>query len=192
MAPIILGSSSIFRKRVLEEAGFVFTVMAADIDEKAIRDPDPAELTLKIARAKAKALLPRIAEPAFLITSDQVDLWKNEIREKPESPDEARRWLREYHGEPVTTVTAVVVTNTANGCSRVGVDMASIVFRPISAYAIERAIERGNVLRCGGGIDNQDPDLLPYIERIHGEASSFTGLPISLTRLLLSSAGYQN
>ncbi len=54
---IVLGSSSKWRKEVLRSMGYTFTTMSPDIDEKAIRDADPHILTLKIARAKAEALL---------------------------------------------------------------------------------------------------------------------------------------
>jgi predicted house-cleaning NTP pyrophosphatase (Maf/HAM1 superfamily) len=37
-----------------------FETISPDIDEKAIRDPDAHKLTLKIARAKAEALLPQV------------------------------------------------------------------------------------------------------------------------------------
>ena len=49
------------------------------------RDPNPKQLTLKIARAKAEALLEKVKQPAILITSDQVIVCAGEIREKPES-----------------------------------------------------------------------------------------------------------
>ena len=97
--PIILGSSSIWRKQVLTNLGYKFTTMSPDIDEKAIRynwryyftvltlfrDPDPTKLTLMIANAKADALLSKVTEPSILITSDQVIVCNGVIREKPES-----------------------------------------------------------------------------------------------------------
>lgn len=49
---LILGSQSKYRKGVLEELGYKFDTLSADIDEKAIRDSDPSELVLKIGRAK--------------------------------------------------------------------------------------------------------------------------------------------
>lgn len=73
---VILGSSSKWRKEMLSKMGYTFDTMSPDIDEKgnwyytgqtllrlrclAIRDPNPHVLTLKIARAKAEALLPKV------------------------------------------------------------------------------------------------------------------------------------
>src|SRR5690348_16127972 len=102
---IVLGSSSKWRREVLERLGYQFSCMSPDIDEKAIRHPDPKEMTLMIARAKGQALLSKvltsfrkkhnsiakfvedkqISEPTLLITSDQVVSWNGQVREKPES-----------------------------------------------------------------------------------------------------------
>ena len=62
---IILGSSSRWRKQILEQAGYTFKVMSPDIDEKAIRHADSEQLALAIANAKADKLLEQITEPAI-------------------------------------------------------------------------------------------------------------------------------
>ncbi|KAG8499071.1 hypothetical protein CXB51_005482 [Gossypium anomalum] len=77
---IILGSSSLPRRKILAEMGYEFTLMSADIDEKGIRKEKPEELVMALAEAKADAILQRLpvgdyvkeAEPTLLITSDQI------------------------------------------------------------------------------------------------------------------------
>jgi len=78
---LILGSQSENRKTVLERAGYTFDVLVSGIDEKAIRHNDFYELPLLLAKAKAEALLPRIKEPAFLITADQIIVERRSARE---------------------------------------------------------------------------------------------------------------
>src|SRR5688572_5143829 len=94
--PLILGSSSQWRRKVLESTGRPFEVMSPDIDEKAIRHADPRIMTVNIALAKAAALLPRITVPSILITTDQVAVFDGQVREKPRDGNEARRWLADY------------------------------------------------------------------------------------------------
>ena len=113
---VVLGSKSFTRKLLLGELGVPFECVPADIDEKAIRDPDPEVLVMKLANAKADALA---ARPAFapseggqntlLLTSDQVVVFEGQIREKPESADEAREFIRGYGRSPCRTVGAIVV-----------------------------------------------------------------------------------
>ena len=109
---VILGSASRSRKCVLNRAGYNFRVMTADIDEKAIRFNDPKKLVLTLANAKADALLPKINEPAILITADQVVFCNAKIREKPESENEARAFLESYAQYPAECVNGVAITNT--------------------------------------------------------------------------------
>ncbi|CAN0297862.1 unnamed protein product, partial [Laminaria digitata] len=69
---VVLGSSSRHRRAVMEALGWQFSTASPDIDEKAIRDPDPRKMCAEIARAKAEALVGRLDKPGLLITSDQV------------------------------------------------------------------------------------------------------------------------
>src|ERR1041385_5046735 len=109
---IILGSKSPGRKSVLEHAGYEFEVMVSNINEKAIRSDDYKQLPLLLARAKATVLVPKIKKPAILITSDQVVIYKGELREKPADENQAREYLKSYGGDSAAiTHTAVVVIN---------------------------------------------------------------------------------
>ena len=168
--------------------GYTFTVMAADIDERAIRFEDPGALTLALARAKADALLPQIHEPALLITSDQVVVWQGTIREKPQHAEEARAFLRGYAEGPAETVTAVVVTHTATGLRQQGVDRAMVWFHRIPEEVIDQVIARGEIFAHAGGFSITDPLLSASIERVDGTAESVIGLPTDLTRQLLRAA----
>jgi septum formation protein len=185
---IILGSQSHGRRELLSAMGYAFAVMPAHIDERAIRAKDPATLTLALAHAKADALLPQIHEPALLITSDQVVVWRGTIREKPAHAEEARAFLRGYAEGPAETVTAVVVTHTATGVHRQGVDRATVWFRRIPEAVIDQVIARGEVFAHAGGFSISDPLLSTYIERMDGTAKSVIGLPAALTRRLLDAA----
>lgn len=51
-----------------------FSTASPDIDEKAIRDPDPRKMCAEISRAKARALVQSLDKPGILITADQVPL----------------------------------------------------------------------------------------------------------------------
>ncbi|KAK9129873.1 hypothetical protein Sjap_010360 [Stephania japonica] len=57
---IILGSSSKARKQILSEMGYEFTIMTADIDEKAIRMEKPEDLVMALAEAKADGIMSRL------------------------------------------------------------------------------------------------------------------------------------
>lgn len=186
MPKIILGSQSKWRKDVLERMGYEFEVMAADIDEKAIRFDDPNQLALALANAKTDALLPKIQGEAILITSDQVDVCNGEIREKPADAEQAREFLLSYNKYPVETITAVVATNTANQKRREGIDIAKVYFHPLSDDKISELIASGCVFSCAGGFCIDDPAFKNCVKRVEGEVDSVIGLPPKLTEKLIN------
>lgn len=182
---LILGSRSEGRKKVLRRMGCQFETMAADIDEKALRDDDPEKLTLLLAHAKADALLPHIHKKSILITSDQVVMSGGVMLEKPESEDEAWEHLRGYAESPAVTITAVVVTDTGTNRRSAGVDSAEVIFRSIPASVIQRLVQTGKILQNAGSFSIEDPLMKDYIVRIDGEPESVMGLPKELTKRLI-------
>lgn len=182
---LILGSKSFGRRQVLEKAGYTFSIIPADIDEKAIRSDDFEELPLLLARAKAEKLVNKINEPAILITSDQVVVHNGELREQPENEHLARKYLSSYATHPAQTNTAVVVTNTETGKQAEGLSIAKVFFKKIPMEIIDQLIDEGKVLHTAGGFIAEHPLLAPYIDRIEGTIDSITGLPMQLTEQLI-------
>ncbi len=187
---LILGSASPQRKNVMDTMGYPYTVVSADIDEKAIRSDDPVELTLQLAQAKADALIERTSEPAFLITADLVVVYQGKILEKPETPDEARSFLMGYSTHPAQTIVSVVVTNTETNARAAGSDKAMIFFSPIPNTVIEQLIERGEIFGQAGAFSIGDPLVKPFIIKINGDETGIRGLPLALTKKLLQQVGF--
>ena len=183
---IILGSKSQWRKLVLERAGYQFEVLTAEIDEKAVRSDDYKELPLLLARAKAKAILPQVHEPALLITSDQVVVCNGELREKPENETQAREFLKSYAHYPAQTNTAVVVINTQTSKSAEGLDIATIFFKPIPENVIDELIIDGKIMTGAGGYIIEHPLLEPFIDHVDGEVDSVMGMPVKLMAKLMN------
>ncbi|XP_039050183.1 7-methyl-GTP pyrophosphatase-like [Hibiscus syriacus] len=193
---IILGSSSITRRTILAEMGYEFTLMSADIDEKATRKEKPEELVMALAEAKADAILQRLpigdyvkeAEPTLLITSDQVVVYEGVIREKPANADEARKFLKGYSGGYAATVGSVLITNLKTGFRKGEWDRVEIYFNQIPDEIIEELIEEGNVLHVAGGLLIENPLMRPYIKQVVGTIDSVMGLPKALTGKLIKEA----
>jgi len=181
---IILGSSSIWRKKVLTSLGYEFTTMSPDIDEKAIRHEDPRLLTLQIARAKSEALKPNVTEDTILITSDQVIVCNGEIREKPKNKEECRTFLRSYNSYPAECYSAVVVYNTKTKTQVEGVGIAVQYFKYITEELIESLIVQGDALNCAGGFVREL--MTEFLDKLEGEEETVLGLPKTLTKTLIT------
>ena len=182
---LILGSTSRWRKQVLQDAGYEFTSMSSAIDEKAIRCSDPEELAITLAKEKAKALLQHITEPAILITADQVVEWNGAIREKPVDEQEARHFLETLHLHPSRIISAVAVTNTVTKKQVAGTDIAELSTRKLPDSITEELIKEGSLFHCAGGLQTEHPLVAKHIIQITGSLDSHQGMPLELTKRLL-------
>ena len=189
--PLILGSTSVWRKKVLENAGYAFTCINPDIDEKSIRHADPTMLTLSIAHAKAEALLPRIHTEALLITSDQVVTCNGLVLEKPTSPEEAAMMIALYVKHPAQTVTAVSVTNTKTRERRSSVDLATVYFKPIPEHTLTQLSHDPIVMNSAGALVIEHAVFQLYLDHIEGEEQSVKGMPLELTQALIKNFEFQ-
>ncbi|KAL7261928.1 hypothetical protein ACSBR1_000344 [Camellia fascicularis] len=180
---IILGSSSVARRKILAEMGYDFTIMTADIDEKGIRKEKPEELVMALAKAKADALVLKLqtidnqetdVKPTLLIAADTVVVYEGAIREKPFSKEEARQFIKGYSGGHAATVSSVLVMNLKTG------------FRKGEWDKVE--IEEGFVLNVAGGLIIEHPLILPYVKQVVGTTDSVMGLPKALTERLINEA----
>jgi len=183
---LVLGSQSKYRKGVLEELGYKFKTMSSNVDEKNIRDRNPRELVLKLARAKNDALTDKLGPNDILITSDQVTAYKNEIREKPVDYSEAKNFLRDYSNSDLQTFTSLVVHNKTNGKRVEGVDVVAVYFDEIPESDIQAIIDKKYILSCGGGFMIEDPDLLKHVKKIDGDIKSVMAMPPKLLEQLLN------
>ncbi|KAH9758729.1 Maf-like protein [Citrus sinensis] len=194
---IILGSSSMPRRKILAEMGYEFSVMAADIDEKSIRKEKPEDLVMAIAEAKAAAIISKLqitdsqlgnVKQTILIVADTVVVYEGVIREKPSSREEARRFIKDYSGGQCATVSSVLVTNLKTGFRKGEWDRVEIQFHEIPDEVIEKLIEEGIVLNVAGGLIIEHSLILPYVKQVVGAMDSVMGLPKAVTEKLIKEA----
>lgn len=193
---IILGSSSLARRKILTEMGYEFTVMTADIDEKAIRKEIPEELVMALAEAKADAIISKLqttdslkdAHSTLLITADTVVVYQGIIREKPSSKEEARQFIKGYSGGHAQVVGSVLVTNLETGIRIAGWDKAEVYFHDIPEEAIDSLIDEGIVFNVAGGLMLEHPLTLPFVDTVVGTIDSVMGLSKPLTEKLIQGA----
>ncbi|KAI4336881.1 hypothetical protein L6164_015358 [Bauhinia variegata] len=194
---LILGSSSIARRKILAEMGYKFTIMTADIDEKSIRRESPEELVVALAEAKADAILSKLQtssnqesldESTILIAADTVMVYEGLIREKPSSKEEARQFLKDFSRRHAATVSSVFVTNLKTGFRKGAWDRVEIYFNEIPDEIIEKLVDEGITLNVAGGLIIEHPLILPFVKEVVGTTDSVMGLPKALTEKLLKEA----
>ncbi|XP_057524928.1 uncharacterized protein LOC130804491 isoform X3 [Amaranthus tricolor] len=178
---IILGSKSKARREIMAEMGYEFTILTADIDEKAIRKEKPEDLVMALAEAKADAIISKLqiadkqvndTEPTLLIAADTVVVYEGMIREKPSNEEEARQYIKDYSGRKASTVSSVLVTNLQTGFRKGEWDKVEILFDDISDEIIDKLIEEGAVLNVAGGLIIEHPLVLPLVKEVVSSTST--------------------
>lgn len=184
--PVILASASPRRKAILAKIIKDFQVIPADIDEDALTQQSPSKTACDLAEAKARAVF-KSNPKAIVIGSDTVvalELNGEPVQlAKPIDAADADRMLRILAGRMHTVYTAVAVL-TPNQ-SLIAYDHADVWFKPYDQEAAIAYIATGSPMDKAGAYGYQD-ESFHLIERIEGHESTIVGLPIELTRSLLS------
>ena len=134
--PLILGSTSRYRRELLCRLRSPFDVVAPDVDETAEPDETPETLARRLALAKARAVAARHPN-AVVIGSDQVADLAGEALGKPGDHENAVRQLLRMSGREVVFQTALAVVCRATGFERCDLAPVRVRFRALSAAEIE-------------------------------------------------------
>lgn len=199
---VSLASSSKWRRALIAQIlpeGFEIAQIDAvvpAIDEKQVRREDPTELVLAIANAKADAVQRKLVgenrnKVDLVICCDQVIVFDEEIREKPETVEECKQHLQSYGnmGVPARCLTGMVVFCPHKPEVRVqGTEQALQYFKPIPDRVADVLIAKGDVMSCAGSFVVEDPLLQPYLGKREGDLETVQGMPKQLTRSLLLQA----
>lgn len=181
---IILASSSRYRQEVLSKLGLPFTVCVPNIDESPRPHEAPADLVLRLAIAKARAVLPT-RQHALVIGSDQVAVCNGAILGKSHTHDNAVKQLRETSGQTITLYTGLALINSESGRVQSDVVPFRVVMRALSDSQIENYLRKELPYDCAGSVKSERLGVA-LLERFEGEdPNALIGLPlIRLVRML--------
>ena len=188
MPELILGSTSPYRRELLERLRLPFGVLSPDVDETPHLDESPANLALRLALSKAQAVARQRPE-AVIIGADQVADVDGQAMGKPGSHARATEQLRLMRGRSVVFQTAVAVVCIATGFERVALAPVTVRFRDLSDVEIERYLQLEQPYDCAGSAkcETLGITLLNAIES--DDPTALIGLPLIRTAALLRAAG---
>lgn len=182
--PLILASTSPFRRDLLARLGLPFTVQAPDADETPQPGEDAPVLVARLATRKAQTVA-RHHPAALIIGSDQAAVLDDQIIGKPGDHERAMAQLRRASGRTVTFYTGLCLLDSTSGQQQVAVELFRVVFRTLTEPRIESYLRREQPYQCAGSFKSEGLGIALF-ERLEGDdPSSLIGLPlIRLTRML--------
>lgn len=188
LPPIILASSSPYRRELLARLGLPFESRNPAVDETPGDAESAAELVERLAIAKARAVAIDI-EHGLVIGSDQVAAHDGRIVGKPADRADAVRQLREASGRTVVLYTGLALVNTASGRLHSGVEAFHVTFRELSDRAIERYVDDAQPFDCCGSLRAEGSGIW-LLESLRGnDPSALIGLPLIRLCEMLASEG---
>lgn len=194
--PLILATSSVYRRSLLERLRLPFMCIAPNIDETPHAGELPAATASRLALTKAQAVAS--ANPqALIIGSDQVAELNGApgapgtILGKPGNHANALRQLRAMRGRRMVFHTAVCLLDAASGRHQLEMVPSVAFFRDLNDAQIERYLRLEQPYDCAGSakLESLGVALLHKIES--DDPTALIGLPLMMLVGMLKREGVE-
>lgn len=186
--PVILASTSPYRRALLARLDIPFTVAAPAVEETPLPDETPAQLVQRLAQAKAGAVFAQHPQ-AIVIGADQMAVCEGEVLGKPGSAERAARQLRRISGKRVDFLNGLAVMAPSLPLGRVELVVYTVHMRALSDEEIAGYIRRDQPLDCAGSLRSEGLGIA-LASRLEGEdPTALIGLPLIRLCALLAAAG---
>jgi len=174
---LVLASSSVHRRQLLERLGLPFECAPPGVDEAPLAGESPAALATRLARAKALAVA-RERNDAIVIGSDQVALRGEQVLGKPGDAERCRAQLAASSGCEITFLTAVCVVAAGGAQTFEHIDRTIVQMRVLDHAEIARYVAQDRPWDCAGGFkaESLGVALVSRIETV--DPTALTGLPL--------------
>ena len=175
--PLVLASTSIYRRELLARLQIPFVTARPDTDETPVPHERPRDTALRLAQAKARSVVAQHPN-AFIIGSDQVADCNGEHIGKPQTDERARAVLLRLSGQTVVFHTGLALLDARTGdCQTALVDVRS-TFRRLTAAEIDRYLERETALDCAGGVKIEALGIALFSGVESDDPTALVGLPL--------------
>ena len=177
MKTLVLGSTSSFRKSILEKLNLSFECAKPNIDETALVGETPQTLVERLAVEKAKAVTDEFPN-ALIIGSDQVAVCDGEILGKPHNFENGVKQLTKFSNKAVTFYTGLCVYDNANDKTFSLVEPFIVHFNKLSQAEIENYLKAEQPYNCAGSFKSEGLGICLF-EKLEGDdPNTLIGLPL--------------
>ena len=189
-APLILASTSRYRRALLERLGIAFACEPPQVDEAALVRELPMDRALRLALAKARAVAER-HPAALVIGSDQVAACGEVVLEKPGTAARCEAQLARLSGASARFYPACAVVSRARSLRLAHLDTTVVNFRTLGAEEIRRYVARDEPYDCAGGFKAESLGIALFESIESADPSALIGLPLIWLAGALRGAGHR-
>jgi len=189
---LVLGSTSRYRRELLERLHIPFDVESPEVDETPHSGESPRALALRLVLAKARAVAQRHPQ-AVVIGSDQVADLHGDPLGKPGTHERAVEQLRRMRGQTVVFQTAIAVVCAATGFEQVDLAAVSVQFRSLDDglddNEIEHYLRTEQPYDCAGAAKSEGLGIALLRQIDNDDPTALVGLPLIRTCRMIRAAG---
>lgn len=185
---LILGSTSVYRRELLDRLRIPFSVASPEVDETPLAAETPIALATRLALAKARAVAQKFPH-AVVIGSDQVADLDGLALGKPGNFERATLQLRQMRGRTVVFQTALAVVCLETGFEQHDIASVRVQFRDLSDAEISTYLMAETPYDCAGSAKSEGLGIALLTAIDNDDPTALVGLPLIRTCKLLRAAG---
>jgi len=188
MKTLVLGSTSPFRKSILEKLNLPFQCAKPNIDETVLKDETPQSLVERLAIEKAQAVADNFTD-ALIIGSDQVAVCNGEILGKPHNVENGIKQLTLFSNKAVTFYTGLCVLDSATNTIKSLIEPFVVHFNELSLTEIENYLKAEQPYNCAGSFKSEGLGICLFKKLEGDDPNTLIGLPLIKLVSLLKAHG---
>ena len=174
---LVLGSTSPYRRELMQRLHTPFETAAPDIDETRLPDESARNMVLRLSLQKAQAVAAQHPD-ALIIGSDQCAVLHEQIIGKPGSHENAVKQLQNSSGETVAFLTGLCLYDSRDGSYQLDVVPFSVDFRELTGAEIDAYLRKDQPYNCAGSFRSESLGITLF-KRMHGDdPSALMGLTL--------------
>lgn len=186
--PVLLASSSPYRRELLGRLGIACRWLAPDLDETPAPGEHPEQLGRRLAEMKARALAS--SNPGHLIIgSDQVAALGGNILNKPGDFERAAIQLHASSGKTVTFFTSLALLNSTSGHCQIATDITRVHFRQLNESEIHNYLHKEQPYDCAGSFKIEGMGIALFDKVESDDPTALIGLPLIKLCAMLRAEG---
>ena len=190
LRPLILASSSIYRRELLQRLRLPFECVSPAIDESARPGEVPAATALRLALEKTRAVAATHPQ-ALVIGSDQVAELDGTALGKPGGHTNAVQQLRAMRGRRVVFHTALCLLDAASGRHQLETTVTTVQLRALTDAQIERYLQLEQPYDCAGRAKVESLGIALAKKIDSNDPTALIGLPLITLVSMLKQEGIE-
>jgi len=185
---LILGSTSPYRRELMQRLHIAFSTAAPDIDETRHDGESARDMVLRLSLEKVQAVAAQHPD-ALIIGSDQCAILHDQVIGKPDSHENAVKQLQNSSAQTVAFLTGLCLYDSRDGSYQLDVVPFSVDFRELTDEEIDRYLRKDQPYNCAGSFRSESLGITLFKRMYGDDPTALMGLPLIRLSEMLKQAG---